>query len=294
VPLNSRGDAVAIDNEYFLGALVMMHRPPDDKSTCIYHDYFSTRSRRWELRLQGKFRQPPLGQLFVGCVLKDLDYAEPLSSFTSWLWSLSLAPLERLVGAQLHFTLGDRGEGADRPGGEAAELAQIVGGLSAFDQVVVTSPGAAPPAVGGDLEGLGIRRCTSDDWAEATRNLERDMDTEQTYTFCFWGASRFIDLLGDRLVNLIPMFPSISLRSNILGPWPPHFVLYALDRDRGDGGDVSSGARDKELSSSAAPSRHPERSKRYLVDLMICTERSAEVSELFQRYVFRDGVMGTG
>ena len=53
-------------NDHFVGRLVMMHRQTKDAAPTPYEDYFAGKTRRWELRLQGRFRRKPTGKLFAG------------------------------------------------------------------------------------------------------------------------------------------------------------------------------------------------------------------------------------
>mmetsp|Transcript_65136 Transcript_65136/g.187446 ORF Transcript_65136/g.187446 Transcript_65136/m.187446 type:complete len:350 (+) Transcript_65136:271-1320(+) len=285
VPVNGMG-MERIDNDHFVGKVVVLHRPPAPGLNCAHASYFETRTRRWEMRMQGRFRKQPVGRLYAGCVLHDFDYSEPLSWFSAWLGGLSLAPLERLLGAKLHFTFGDRGD--DVAGAVGAELAHIVGELAVFDQIIVTPPGEAAPLITGELEGLGIRRsaaASSAEWSAETKEIAANIHLGSTYTFCFWSASRFIDLLGERLVNLIPLMPSIGLRTSILGYWPAHFVFYALDEGDGEAKAVG----DPAAETTAVPrTRHLESSKEYLVDMMIVNESLLSNASLIRKYDFRD------
>ena len=55
-------------NSNFIGKLVMMHRPTKGAPSAptAYDDYFARKTRRWELRLQGRFVRKPTGKLFAG------------------------------------------------------------------------------------------------------------------------------------------------------------------------------------------------------------------------------------
>eukprot|EP00913_Durusdinium_trenchii_P031648 g29637.t1 len=94
--LNTMGDR--IENEYFRGQMLMMHRTTEQNTapTTPYAQYFAKKTRRWELRLQGQFRRSPGGKLYMGVVLRDFDYSQPLSTFIHWLSTLSLTPLDSL------------------------------------------------------------------------------------------------------------------------------------------------------------------------------------------------------
>ena len=55
-------------NNNFVGKLVMMHRQANGAPSVpsAYDDYFAKKTRRWELRLQGRFVRKPTGKLFGG------------------------------------------------------------------------------------------------------------------------------------------------------------------------------------------------------------------------------------
>ena len=104
------------------------------------------------------------------------------------------------------------------------------------DQVIVTPPGQTPPALSSDITSLGLRRnmgISADRYRELVADIMGSLDTESTYTFCFWGASRFADLINWNLKSLLPLGKSISL-STVLGNYVPHLVLYGLDERDGD------------------------------------------------------------
>lgn len=223
--------------------------------------------------MRGKFRRKPSGLFTVGIVMHDFDYSTPLSSFAAWLSTLGLTPLEQVVGTSLKFTMGDRAEVAKQPD---AEVAHIVGDMAVFDQVIVTEAGEEPPPLCGPLENLGIARgkLGSSKWAETTKQIASTIDTEKTYTFCFWSCSRFVDVIGDALVNLIPFMPSLGLSYMVLGDWPAHFVVYELQGAQG----------------SVTSAKHPEHKKKYFVDLMFWSAQLQINPAVMQRYKLSDAV----
>jgi len=112
-----------------------------------------------------------------------------------------------------------------------------------------------------------------------TQKIAAGINTEETYTFCFWGASRFIDIIGDGLVNLIPLVPQLNLSSTLLGDWPAHFVMYSLgDDNQGADGTVS----------DEQPRRHPEVDKTYYVDLMAWNSEIPPNDKVLTQYMFID------
>lgn len=268
--LNTMGDR--IENEYFRGQMLMMHRTTEQNTapTTPYAQYFAKKTRRWELRLQGQFRRSPGGKLYMGVVLRDFDYSQPLSTFIHWLSTLSLTPLEYITGSKVMLSFGDREEAAMK---DDAMFAQLVSGLQAFDQIIVTSPGEVPP-IHADLDNLGITRrgaASSSDWSTAVEEIERGITPDKVYTLCFWSASKFLDLMGAQITDILPVFPAVSL-SSILDRWPPHFVLYALEEPQ-------------ETGESCSPPLHLERNKEYIFDLMM-VPKCKESLHLSQRYYF--------
>lgn len=274
----NNGGKEAIVNEYFTGHLLMMHRPTETQQTqqtpARYSEYFAKKTRRWELRLQGRFHKRPNGKLYMGVVLRDFDYSVPLSFFTSWLSTLSITPLEYVVGSKVTLNFGDREQAALK---DDAMFAQVVSGLQAFDQIIVTPPGAkCVPPIDGDLDGMGITRKgaqSSAAWSSTVEEIEAGIQPGNVYTLCFWSASRFLDLMGGALTDLIPLLPAISL-STFLDKWPPHFVFYVLeDKERA----AEPGEQGELL--------HLERNKTYVLDLMMLAKSNSNM-HLAKRYYF--------
>lgn len=272
----NNGGKEAIVNEYFTGHVLMMHRPMEtqtQQTPARYSEYFAKKTRRWELRLQGRFHKRPNGKLYMGVVLRDFDYSVPLSFFTSWLSTLSITPLEYVVGSKVTLNFGDREQAAMK---DEAMFAQVVAGLQAFDQIIVTPPGAkCVPPIDGDLDGMGITRKgaqSSAVWSSMIEEIEEGIQPGNVYTLCFWSASRFLDLMGGALTDLIPLLPAISL-STFLDKWPPHFVFYVLEKDRatepGEPGELL----------------HLERNKTYVLDLMMLAKSNSNL-HLAKRYYF--------
>jgi len=274
VPLN--GDRpTKIDNDHFVGSVVMLHRPQSNSAHAGPHAaYFQGKTRRWELRLQGRFRNKPRGALRVGIVMQDFDYSKPVTWLASWLSSLGFYPLESAIGGRVYFNWGNRGSDAQK---EDAELVHLVAELCAFDQVIVTSGGNAPPALIGDLVSQGLCRNAMhpQDYGDAVRSIVANINTEDIYTFCIWGLSRFADVIGDKISDLVPMAPGIGMSSVAIGEWPPHFVMYSLDETPG-------------ACESDAQECHLECRKTYYIDFMVWSTTVPQNPALQSRYTFLD------
>jgi len=269
MPVNS-GRASRIENKNFSGSFLFLHREPDadlnpsgKKSSYEWH--FTRKTRRWEARVQGKFRQKPVGTLYTGCVLEDFDYTED-QSWAARMLSAAVVPLmEAVVGERFYFAWGTRGPQAET---EDAELGTIVTCLAGVDQVIVCPPGEEPAGLHTDISGLGLRRnaMSSREYHAAVQKVTDEIDTESTYTFCVWGCSRYIDVLRSAFVG-IPFLGSMSY-TGFIDEWPAHFVLYSLEDDPDD-------------------TRHLEQRKRLFIDVMVWSS-NMNLPKLPSRYRFLD------
>lgn len=251
IPCNSP-QASRVENENFEGSFLFLHREPsaelNPSGTASPHAaYFANKSRRWEARLQGKFRRRPAGTLYVGCVLEDFDYSTD-NSWAAHMLAAAVVPLmEAVIGERFYFSWGTRGRAAEEAN---AELGAMVTCLTGLDQVVVTPAAEAPPDLHGDLSGLGMCRSamTAAEYRIAVQSAADEINTEDTYTLCLWGVSRHLDVLRSSFAD-IPLLGSFSYAS-FIDDWPAHFVLYSLEENDTD-------------------PRHLERRKDYFVDVMV-------------------------
>jgi len=252
MPLNALKES-RIDNANFEGSFLFIHRDAEegdvegDNLTSPYQWHFAGKSRRWEARVQGRFRQKPTGTLYTGCVLEDFDYSVHNSWAASMLAAAVVPLMEAVVGERFYFSWGTRGEAAETPDGE---LGSIVTCLAGVDQVIVCPAGETPAPLHTDISGLGLCRnaMSSRDYHTAVQTVADNINTEDTYTFCVWGCSKYIDVLRSSFIGIMGM-GSFSYAS-FLDEWPAHFILYSLDEDESD-------------------PRHLERRKKYFVDVMV-------------------------
>lgn len=130
----------------------------------------------------------------------------------------------------------------------------------------MTAPGEEPPPIASDLEAHGLRRnnMQSAQYTQQVAAICANLDTSTTYTFCFWGPSRFADIASWTLRGMLPR--RIPLAS-CLGDWPAHFVLYELlDASSGGGG--------------GGDGTHVESRKRYFLDLLIWSSAGGNAAAL--------------
>ena len=220
-----------IDNENFVGQVIALHRPTADVGSHHADPYawhFEGKARIWEFRLQGRLKTIPKGRCFVGITFEEFDYSVLPNAPARLMASAGLPLLRRAVGQEIAFSWGSRENAAQA---DDPEKMRIVCEWTGWDQVIVTPAGQAPPALSSDITSLGLRRnmdISSEKYRELVAEIMGSLDTESTYTFCFWGASRFADLINWNLKSLLPLGKTVSL-STVLGNYVPHLVLYGLD-----------------------------------------------------------------
>lgn len=266
--LNTR-TPTPIENEHFQGSFLFMHRADEEMSeeSFPYASYFAKKTRRWELRIQGRFRRRPKGKLYAGMVLEDFDYSLQQSWSSTILANVATPIIQSVLGQAIYFSWGDRCEDSARPD---AELASMVADLTGFDQVITTEPGEQPPDMTGDIDHLGYRRngMRMEEYREVLERITNDFNTEDVYTLCFWGISRFVDVITGALLGINPL-GSLSINS-FLEEWPAHMVMYFLEDAEDD------------------DPRHLERRKSYCVDIMFWST-SMLCPQIASRYTFFDG-----
>lgn len=269
VPLNGR-TPTPFENEHFEGSFTLLHRVDQvdglDDEIYPYASYFAEKTRRWEIRIQGRFRKRPKGKPYVGVCLQDFDYGMPATWSAAVLAGLGVPIIQSVLGQAVYFTWGDRGEDAARPD---AEFASIMTDLCGFDQVIATAAGGPLPDLTGEISHLGYRRnaMEMEDYREAVARMWDNVNTEDVYTFGFWGMSGFCDMQNGTWVGINP-FGHLRMKSFLEG-WPLHFVFYFLEED--EDGDP----------------RHLERRKSYFSDFMLWSS-DWECPRLASRYDFFD------
>ncbi|CAE7670990.1 unnamed protein product [Symbiodinium sp. CCMP2592] len=217
------------DNDNCRGQFLALHRPTHDSKLSEsgryrYGEHFKGKKRLWELRFRFQLKRPlSQSDLFFGA---ELEEYVPLSAATKRAMDLSVSGMRLVVGDRLYHSPGD----PENVEGER-ERPAITLPLWAFDQYIVTPEGEAPPELTDpDLPNMGHKRFGQ------LREYRRSLDALElvpgpTFTFCFWGVSRFCDVLQWQATG-IPMFTPLDL-NQYCGRPPLHFVLYTLT-DKGE------------------------------------------------------------
>lgn len=258
---------VPIETDGFMGQMLVMYRQGKSGGHNNPHTaYFSRRKRNWEIRVQGRFKRRPQGDIYIGIVLRDFNYNQAVARHSMIVKRAGMA----LVKYDLYLSWGDRCEASKKPD---AELSHLVTGLSAWDQIIVTPKGRMPPVLSSDFQGIGDTHGRNLErakmglaaYSEAVDELFEEVSLEDTYTMCFWGVSQVIDLLSwqFRIGYNIDM-------ARFFEDSPIHVAMYELSRSEGD-----------------EEKRHLESRKRYILDLMFWSS-TVQCPSLPSHYIFRD------
>lgn len=281
VPPNTRR-GVPIETPGFIGEVLLMHAPDEPPAAGFevaadlpaFSEYFQGRRRRWEFRIQGRFRRRPEGNLYFGIALRDFNYNQAVARYSQAVKRLGIM----FIKWKFHMAWGDRCQAAEQ---QDAELSHLVTDLTGFDQIIVTPEGEMPPLITAGLEGLGLERAVLgyNSYKQEADSLSRAISLSDTYTFCFWGPSRAVDLLRWQF-----SFGTTISMDQFFQEWPLHFVLYELDERPLDS---------KQPNNSSNGGRHLESRKQYFLDIMGWSTK-VNCSHLAQRYTFLDAPGGIG
>eukprot|EP00929_Paragymnodinium_shiwhaense_P085878 TRINITY_DN4633_c0_g1_i1.p1 TRINITY_DN4633_c0_g1~~TRINITY_DN4633_c0_g1_i1.p1 ORF type:complete len:390 (-),score=83.53 TRINITY_DN4633_c0_g1_i1:230-1399(-) len=240
------------NNEAASGTFLPLHRPTYNKEVDAsvqypYAWHFSGRKRLWEMRIQLRFkREIENSKVRFGI---ELDDYVPTDRASASMMKLTVGALRRVVGDQLYHSVGDQpGQGKN---GER-ERPVFVMPLWAFDQFIVTPEGEEPPNLTHDISEMGELR-TSGKREFIKKSLELRLVPGPTYTFCFWGISRFLDDLNWQVKNVVPM-ATVDF-NKFCGSPPVHLVFY-------------------ELNEAAGENRHVDSRKKYIFHLAFWSSKS--------------------
>jgi hypothetical protein len=260
--------ATPVENEHFVGHVMVLHRPIDEASASSdpWAWYFSGKTRVWEIRIQGRFKTAPRGTVYAGSIFEEFNYAVQPARAAKILMGIGRRLIDKVLGLGMHISWGAR----QGPATEAdAPLAAMVAPLVGFDQIVRTSAGEEPPALQTDICAHGVRRNamgSTAEWRTRVAELTAELGTQDTFTFCSWGCSRFVNLLDWRYTGMLPR--SVPM-ATMCDEWPLHVVMYAHD----------GAERDVE---------HRESRKVYFVDLLIWSSRTPDNPVLKGLYEFEE------
>mmetsp|Transcript_57648 Transcript_57648/g.122622 ORF Transcript_57648/g.122622 Transcript_57648/m.122622 type:complete len:357 (-) Transcript_57648:144-1214(-) len=229
-PLRIRGkpQVEEVSNDLCTVKLVMMHRPTHDAARDKSGEYpfswhLGERKRLWEIRLQFKFHRQPQGKIFWGL---ELDRFVPVSGMTKQAQKALVSACQRIVGDCYHTN----GDDPSVVQGERESPAFVMP-LWAFDQFHVAEPGREPP-LSGNLAGVGLSR--SEDgvskYINAVKTATASISTDLVYTFCFWGVSKFLDIIKWEVVG--GLMPGVKLDfDKFCGGPPVYCTMYEVPKE---------------------------------------------------------------
>ncbi|CAJ1430585.1 unnamed protein product [Effrenium voratum] len=216
--------AYSFHNERCSGLFLALHRPTFDKrldasNNYAYGSYFAGKKRLWELRFQIQVRHPVRG--------KDLHFAFELEEFVPMnaaqkrTMEVLLAVMRRVIADRLYHSIGDDPAVVE---GEA-EVGLTAFPLWSFDHFL-ESEGTPPDLTDPNLHEVGhMRSGQLQEHKDLMDNVT--LMPGKTYTLCFWGPSRFMDMINWTVIG-VPVFTPCDF--NLLVGLPPlHMVLYTLD-----------------------------------------------------------------
>jgi hypothetical protein len=222
---NNAEEATPFENELCSGAFLALHRATHDKAldksgAYSYGEYFMKKSRVWEARLQMRFKVPPkVEDLYFGV---EIDSYVPMAGAAKQTLELVVRLLKGAVGQQVYHSVGDDPRSHEGP----IERPCFVMPLWAFDQFIVTPSGeTAPELTDPVLPDMGSKRYRriSEYRSEVS---ELDFQVGPTYTFCFWGISKWLDKLNWQIK--LPLSPLPVNFNTFCGSPPVHVVMYTL------------------------------------------------------------------
>lgn len=202
------------ENDYFVGSVTILHRQPEDAKTGYrYRDFFSKKKRRWELRWQGRFKQPVESSIVFGA--EFLSSHSPKHNFASRAF-LSLlfkfsASLARNRGADLHTNMV-----SDQP----ATTKYFFFPVHSSDLILSTPEGVAPPSLvhPSDLTASEVHTACN----AAFKSDAAPIDISKTYTFVFY--SMYADFVSWDVQNVPFGLSGMSL-NRLVGTQPISVVM---------------------------------------------------------------------
>lgn len=221
-------DAVPFENEFAKGCFLSLHRATHDKELDAagycgddHGNYFAGKKRIWEARFQMKFKVFPAStDLRFGI---ELEEYVPLSKSEKASMKVVVKMLKKIV-SSCHHSPGDDPKTTREP----LERPLFVMPLWAFDQIIVTPPGEDPPPLTdhATIEQAGSKRSGR---VNAFRQEVDGLDfvKDATYTFCFWGISRYLDKFAWQ-VRGIPVITPMDF-NKFCGRPPVHVVVFTMN-----------------------------------------------------------------
>jgi len=226
---NNTSEPLPFENDWCSGLFLPMHRPTHDPAlerSGKYPDgyHFANRKRLWEMRLQMTLKTEVPNRPWKFGI--ELEEYVPLSWSSRMAMSAVVGALKQALGSSrdesssIYHSPGDDPKKVQEP----HEKPMFVMPLWAFDQFILTEEGEEPPKLTNpEFFTLGEHRVNNR--KQFIKNmLALNMRPGPTYTFAFWGISKFLDI-----INWSVKLTARNIDFNTFCGTPPvHVVLYTL------------------------------------------------------------------
>jgi len=244
----------AVETEFSITKTCGIAQPELASTDYPYSWHFCGKRRLWEFRSQIRFKVVPK-ELFLGFEIGDYT---PMSTGSRLVYSMLKRIIFTYFGGGFYHS---SGEDPATFSGEAEPPTFSIA-LWGFDQVIVSKAGEEPDMLG-DLTGLGfVRTAGVSNFKKAVNQLVCEISTDNVYTVCFWGPSRYADLCRWELSKL-PGGGKFGL-TDLLGLAPVRLVVYDLENQQaGTNGKIAGERRSPEK--SKVETRHLRSRKRYFL-----------------------------
>jgi len=207
------------ENDIFVGRVAILHRVPQDiQSSGRYREFFAGKKRRWELRWQGRFKQPLEDKIVFGAEISAsssprLNFAS--RAFLSILLKFAQS-LARNRGADLYTnTTSDMAEGTK----------YFYFPVHTSDLIVRTPEGEAPPDI---CSPSGVSATDRHVQCNSLLKNPAALDRSFTYTFVFY--SMYLDFLSWDIQNVPIGLNGMSL-NRLIGNQPVSVVMKCQQTD---------------------------------------------------------------
>lgn len=235
VPINSE-KPVPFHSDFFTGKLLFMARTEGEyEKYNRYRQHFKGVKRKFEIQVQGRFKELPRGIVMMG---GELPEKLVLGVMTRAIISMAMKFAARLI-ANMSFSFGED----PTPDGNYERPFMSFPMYRAMDRITITPEGEEPPTLGKELPEEDQVRSDR----RGGRGPEIQFEIGPTYSFSF--HSMYIDFPNWALCN-VAGYKHIAF-DTFFGRSLPHIVVYDFDKNISDG-------------------KHTARSKRYLSDLELC------------------------
>lgn len=217
------------ETEVTSGTYMVFHSPTGEGNRYgpdlfDYQEYFQGKSRLWEVRFHFKFKRALRDdeELVFGI---ELDEYLPLNALTRKAQAMIVACLQQACNGVYHSS----GDDPTKTTGECEKPVCVLP-LWAFDQFIETPEGEEPPSLGDpNFHEMGCKRYKRvSEYAKEIKELERRIRPGPTFTFAFWGVSRFLDAMNWSIVG-VPLVSPEDI-TKFAGPPPVITTLYSLPR----------------------------------------------------------------